>query len=1077
MNINPQFFKDIVLETEDNQTRLSISHSDIINVINKDLDRRIPRTEELYSIEKDLKELLNKSSDLNVGSNRAYNVYQSATIPEIPEVISFNINMLLSPDGTPWILKNYEEKPAEDIGIDINEILQNEQVKEYLEKLYKENPYLKTLKPEAMNKFLNEILYITSFKGMFSEYIANREEMLRIVKEAAKKDEEIDYYKNYYILGNVYINQEIKDKASNMTTEELIAYYHEHNWEEKKLSPESELTFEANLFELAKATYEREQKLLKDIQAIMPEIKSIEDLVEIERGYQELLSLESAIPLSYLKYTEEFAEFLKRKDISGAYEPKTIDGGKEKYATLEEMEIYEFFYYQYGTESADKFKTNFLLETLNMRIGYAEAQVLLEKLDGKNFLEQIFLTNWDGTQDGLEMFGSGIVNLFNPSGVPSSDSFKAMFLMMALEDKILETYFNESEVKEIKEKLNSGEYTKEDIKRLLNEKGEDYNSVLDNYVLPDGLNSVKNNVLSKLYSSSVSIGNMLPSIALGVITGNPLIGSISMGVSSTGNAMSSALIEGADPTVAFLYGLCIGLSETTLGYFLGKVPGLSKGAESITNPTTFKAILKSIFVNATGEFKEEGLQFILDSQVFSRIFLGKTITFDEFIAGTAESAFMGFFTSILMGGGQLAINVGSQHINLTANQVLDYYNALRIEDSTLRMQRLQELAGPLGISLNLFGSNKKDLTYDQIDQIIQNYIDEENKKQNSSLIPYYDLALLLKTENDFNGITQKSLLNYLLHKTQNLTESYEENFVIELLKLNLSLDENHTIDKVYENREMEIGSVSNKELSRVLKIKIDKLINILSSRMKFEAFLKRKIYKNDYNIYLHAFEVLFKEAKGIGLEISEKAYKRLMILSSKYEENYQNALNMEGIINAEYTSDYDSALLDNLGGVEYRISSQWGSSKVGIDNITNILSEMPNILKENIKEIFFTTSSAEAPYWGFVFSDPHMRAAASANPNGILTFYESVNKSKTNKQTLYHEAAHFFDFKNHVSSSQEWGDAVLSDKNSVSDYGKSNLSEDWAESVGYYYVMGSELFNKKFPNRAKIIESLLGIVP
>lgn len=67
MNINPQFFKDIVVETEDNQTRLSVSHSDIIDVINKDLDRRISRTEELYSIEKDLKELLNKSSDLNVG--------------------------------------------------------------------------------------------------------------------------------------------------------------------------------------------------------------------------------------------------------------------------------------------------------------------------------------------------------------------------------------------------------------------------------------------------------------------------------------------------------------------------------------------------------------------------------------------------------------------------------------------------------------------------------------------------------------------------------------------------------------------------------------------------------------------------------------------------------------------------------------------------------------------------------------------------------------------------------------------------------------------------------------------------
>lgn len=120
--------------------------------------------------------------------------------------------------------------------------------------------------------------------------------------------------------------------------------------------------------------------------------------------------------------------------------------------------------------------------------------------------------------------------------------------------------------------------------------------------------------------------NMAPSILIGAGTGNPLIGSASMGVSASGNAYSQAIQSGADPARAAAYGLLIGAAEATLQYFIGKIPGMSKAGGVIANKIddAIKTVVKSPKVLAVLEVAakigaasgsegfEEYLQNILD---------------------------------------------------------------------------------------------------------------------------------------------------------------------------------------------------------------------------------------------------------------------------------------------------------------------------------------------------------------------------------------------------------------------------------------------------------------------------------
>lgn len=128
-----------------------------------------------------------------------------------------------------------------------------------------------------------------------------------------------------------------------------------------------------------------------------------------------------------------------------------------------------------------------------------------------------------------------------------------------------------------------------------------------------------------------TVGNMAPSIALGLV-GGPLgvgaLGTAAMGVSSAGKGYDSAIGEGYTPEQAATYGVASGVSEALLQRFAGALPGVSNAKGFVTrvlgkygddvllkvakNPSLAKGLI-TVLGNAASEGSEEGAQEIIDT--------------------------------------------------------------------------------------------------------------------------------------------------------------------------------------------------------------------------------------------------------------------------------------------------------------------------------------------------------------------------------------------------------------------------------------------------------------------------------
>ena len=93
--------------------------------------------------------------------------------------------------------------------------------------------------------------------------------------------------------------------------------------------------------------------------------------------------------------------------------------------------------------------------------------------------------------------------------------------------------------------------------------------------------------LDKKYQISEGIGTMLPSIALSFV--NPMAGTISIGISSGGNAYHGAMLQGHEKYSSIMYGVFTGVSNAFLERKIGGLVGLSN-----TQVTSLKTYFISI---------------------------------------------------------------------------------------------------------------------------------------------------------------------------------------------------------------------------------------------------------------------------------------------------------------------------------------------------------------------------------------------------------------------------------------------------------------------------------------------------
>ena len=164
-----------------------------------------------------------------------------------------------------------------------------------------------------------------------------------------------------------------------------------------------------------------------------------------------------------------------------------------------------------------------------------------------------------------------------------------------------------------------------------------------------------------------------------------------------------------------------------------------------------------------------------------------------------------------------------------------------------------------------------------------------------------------------------------------------------------------------------------------------------------------------------------------------------------------------------------------------------------LNEFEKAISRMPDNLKNILKTVdikiydteCFENASSSIGY----FDTPKKRFTFYAGTIGNeLRFYEHGASSLTGipsieYETITHELGHIIDNRlgnseiSYTEMSDEWqkameADKLISNKDSVSDYGETKVEEDFAESIKLYYRSAGFL-QKNFPNRARLVEECI----
>ncbi len=272
-------------------------------------------------------------------------------------------------------------------------------------------------------------------------------------------------------------------------------------------------------------------------------------------------------------------------------------------------------------------------DRLNRVAGEREAREFIESISVNGEIDANLLngakTAGKGLLDGIENFGEGILSLFKTEGMISQNQYAQMYILEAL---------NESKI------------------------------------------------MSGTYQFSVSAGNMVPAMAVSTLVSaiatpgaGSIVGSSLMGLSAGGNAKNQALINGNSLVEAYVYGGLIGLSETTLGYFLGKMPGLSK---------TSGFTLKNLLLEGVEEFSQEWLQAGLQTAI-----LNQNVDWSTIPEQSLSAFAMGFLMAGFFSGANKTINIVLHNITYTidAETVFEYMekNDAEIIESIEKTHRIR----------------------------------------------------------------------------------------------------------------------------------------------------------------------------------------------------------------------------------------------------------------------------------------------------------------------------------------------------------------------------------------------------
>ena len=356
-------------------------------------------------------------------------------------------------------------------------------------------------------------------------------------------------------------------------------------------------------------------------------------------------------------------EFVSRFKKLGISKVEDFEEFSTTYFLSEENRKMYFYLKEKDPSLANKYITE-LSDTINQAKGTAEAILFLENLD-ENKVMNFLKTFNQGTGDGIQTFFDGLENVIKADGVLSVEDYKKIVILQIL-----------SEDQALKKAL---------LKDKENLQIEGNRKMLELLTIAEERNYKK--YLPGTYQFSTSFGNMIPSIAASAITSffatpaggaavmggttgssaiatqavGKVVGTGLMGLSATGNATEGAMQQGYGKFESYVYGAFNGLSEATLQYFLGSIPGLSR----LEGFTLGRLLSEGI---------EEGSQEYVDA-ILRKCILGQEIDIEEVIQNSGRSFLMGVTMSAFINGGQTVIRYGGKKVVLTMDKISQMYKS------------------------------------------------------------------------------------------------------------------------------------------------------------------------------------------------------------------------------------------------------------------------------------------------------------------------------------------------------------------------------------------------------------------
>ena len=353
-------------------------------------------------------------------------------------------------------------------------------------------------------------------------------------------------------------------------------------------------------------------------------------------------------------YSRDNADMMAIGEVNGG---GSSIGGRSIYSLMEkeEVDLYNYYLAKYGKDKAQEYLDS-IEDTLQQRHG----EKMYDTLKDKPLLEYSF-----GVLAGLDQFTSGVSSLFsNEDYIPTTSiQYASGMVREDLADNGIPLWYN----------FKTGEW---EDKVLGNSSGQ---------IFYDAITTTSNMLPSMLTSTALS------AVAPGVGT---VAGSVVLGASAAGNAKAEMLNLGYSKEQATTYGIMVGIAEGSMEYFLGHIPGLSKG-DGIFSSLATKAVSKvdnalaRVAIAIGGSFDEaleEGLQTIIEPWLKE---IATGVDWDNpSVDEVLYSSLLGALSSIGLEGGTGAINLGINTVQ--KNQAIKNHGQTIIEKGGV--DPLRELA-------------------------------------------------------------------------------------------------------------------------------------------------------------------------------------------------------------------------------------------------------------------------------------------------------------------------------------------------------------------------------------------------